>query len=178
MRMEMHDFPLSDGLFFLLLRGLSLAAGDHVVALNRLLSVDLFPRDGLGPLRLSAASALRAGAGGRLRAALCVPPLSLLPGARAHLFLASYFPVPLAATVCLRLYRDGELLFREPGGEGGRARLSLGNRSGVRAPWRSPRCSARGIYYAAFTCYLLVVAGSRRRGDAAAMAPGRVGRDP
>ncbi|HWE37961.1 MAG TPA: hypothetical protein VG406_15430, partial [Isosphaeraceae bacterium] len=33
-RMEMHDFPLADGLFFVLLRGFALAFGEHVVALN------------------------------------------------------------------------------------------------------------------------------------------------
>ena len=46
---------------------------------ERLLPRDLLPRDGLGPL-LAPTPRRRARAGGRLRPALCVPPLSFLPG--------------------------------------------------------------------------------------------------
>ena len=162
-RMEMHDFPLADGLFFLLLRGAALVSGDHVVALNAYYLATFF---------LATASALfslrRLGVA-RGPAVVCGLLYAFLHyhffRGEAHLFLASYFLVPLAAMVCVWLYRDGELLFRE---RDGRVRLDLGSGRAIGALATCAVLGSGGIYYAAFTCYLLLVAGccaaaSRRR---------------
>ena len=175
MRMEMHDFPLSDGLFFLLLRGFTVVASHHVVALN------LYYLSTFFLATASALFALRRLGVGRGPAVVCGLLYAFLHyhffRGEGHLFLASYFLVPLAATVCLRLYRDGEVLFRER--DGGRARLSLGNGRAIGALTICALLGSGGIYYAAFTCYLLVVAGlcaaaTRRRwhpiGSAAILA--------
>jgi phosphoglycerol transferase len=152
--LEMHDFPLSDGLLFLVLRGLVLACGDPVVAVHAFYSATFF---------LATASALFALR--KLGAARGPAVVSVLLYAflhyhffrgEAHLFLAAYFLVPLAVMVCVWLYRDGELLFRES--EDGRARLDLGGRA-LGAIAICGLIGAGGIYYAAFTCCLLMVAG-------------------
>ncbi len=141
--MEMHDFPLADGLFFALLRGFALAFGDHVVALNAYYLATFFLATA------SALFALRRLGVDRGPAVVCGLLYSFLHyhffRGEAHLFLASYFLVPLAAMVCLWIYRDDELLFRSR-----------------RAVWPIIICvllGSGGIYYAAFSCYLLMVAG-------------------
>jgi phosphoglycerol transferase len=153
-RLEMHDFPLADGLFFLLLRGSVLIFGNHVVALHAYYFATFF---------LATASAMfatrRLGAA-RGPAAVCGLLYAFLFyhffRGESHLFLASYFLVPLAAVVCLRIYRDGELLFREGGG---RARLDLGSKRAIAAIALCALLGSGGIYYAAFSCCLLMVAG-------------------
>jgi phosphoglycerol transferase len=154
-RMELHDFPLADGLFFALLRGCALAFGDHVVALNAyyLATFFLAAASALFALRRLGVDRGPAVVSGLLYAFL---HYHFFRG-EAHLFLASYFLVPLAAMLCLWLYRDGELLFHER--EGGWARLSLGSRRAIAAIVLCALLGSGGIYYAAFTCYLLVVAG-------------------
>ncbi len=162
-RMEMHDFPLADGLFFLLLRGATAVFGDHVVALNAYYLATFFLATA------SALFALRRLGVARGPAVVCGLLYAFLHyhffRGEAHLFLASYFLVPLAAMVCVWLYRDGELLFRE---RDGRARLDLGSGKALAALAICAVLGSGGIYYAAFTCYLLLVAGccaaaSRRR---------------
>jgi phosphoglycerol transferase len=153
--MEMHDFPLADGLFFLLLRGFALAFGDHVVALNAYYLATFFLATA------SALFALRRLGVDRGPAVVCGLFYSFLHyhffRGEAHLFLASYFLVPLAAMVCLWLYRDGELLFRER--EVGRAVPGLGSKRSLAAIIICTLLGSGGIYYAAFSCYLLMVAG-------------------
>ncbi len=160
--MEMHDFPLADGLFFALLRGLALAF-DHVVALNVYYLATFFLATA------SALFALRRLGVDRGPAVVCGLLYAFLHyhffRGEAHLFLASYFLVPLAAMVCVWIYRDGELPFR--------------GRRAIAAIVLCVLLGSGGIYYAAFSCYLLMVAGlcaavARRRlrplGSAAILA--------
>ena len=154
-RMEMHDFPLADGLFFLGLRGLAAVLGDYALVLNVYYLATFF---------LATASALfamrRLGVA-RGPAVACSLLYAFLYyhffRGEAHPFLASYFLVPLAALVCLRLYRDGAILF--DGRDGGPARLDLGSRRAIGAMAICALVGSGGIYYAFFTCYLLLAAG-------------------
>ncbi len=155
-RMEMHDFPLADGLHFVALKALAWAAGDYALAFNAYY---------LATYVLAAVAAVFALR--RLGVALgpavaCAVLYAFLPyhfiRGEHHLFLSGYYLVPLALLVCVRLYRDGELLFRER--EGGRARLELRGRRAIGALGLAALLGCGGVYYAAFACYLLLVAGA------------------
>jgi phosphoglycerol transferase len=140
----MHDFPLADGLFFLLLRAVSFVARDYARALNYyfLLTFPLTALTAVFAFRRFGASRVPAVAGALLYAFL---PCHFLRG-EEHLFLASYFVVPLSAAVALRLFLDG-------GRKAGRlevaaiAAVCLLSGSG-------------GIYYAFFSCFLFLVGGA------------------
>ncbi len=161
--MEMHDFPLSDSLFFGLERIIALGTSDPVLVVNLYYFATYFLTTVIALAVLRQFDVPR---GPAVVAALLYAflPYHLQRGER-HLFLASYFLVPLAAMVCLWIYRDGELLFRER--DGRRARLSLGNGRALAALGICALLGSGGVYYAAFTCYLLLVAGccaaARRR---------------
>ena len=64
-----------------------------------------------------------AGAGGRLRRCSTRSCRITSSAGERHLFLSSYFLVPPAVLICLWIYRDGALFFRER--DDGRARLDL-----------------------------------------------------
>jgi phosphoglycerol transferase len=153
--LEMHDFPLSDGLFFLLERAIAATTSrDAAVVVNLYYFGTYFLTT------VVALAVLRRLGVARGPAVVCALLYAFLPyhmhrGER-HLFLSSYFLVPLAVLVCVWIYRDGELLFRE----GGRARLSLGNGKALAALATCVLLGSGGVYYAAFSCYLLLVAGA------------------
>jgi phosphoglycerol transferase len=137
--MDMHDFPLVDSLFFLMLKGLALATHDFTLALNLffLLSFPLTALSSLFVLRR-----FRVSAGPAVVASLLYTflPYHLLRS-EGHVFLASYFLVPPAVGLTLRVY--------------------LGRRGGW--PGAVALClllGCGGVYYAFFTCFFLLVAGA------------------
>ena len=74
-----------------------------------------------------------------------------------HLCLASYFLIPPMVVVVLRIYLD-----RDAPREGERGPVRWWNRRAPTGPWAVPVClfmGCGGIYYAFFSCYLLLVAG-------------------
>ena len=155
-RMEMHDFPLADGLFFLLPPRPRARHRRYVVALNLYYFSTYFLATA------SALFALRRLGVARGPAVVCGLLYAFLHyhffRGEAHLFLASYFLVPLAAMVCLWLYpRRRAALPRARGGTGRGSRL--GSRRAVAALAICVLLGSGGIYYASFTCYLLLVAG-------------------
>ena len=154
--MEMHDFPLADGLFFLGEKALGRATGDYALVINLYYFATYFLTT------LVAMFVLRRFDVPRGPSIVCGLLYAFLPyhffRGEQHLFLGSYFLVPLAALICLRLYRDGELLFREDE-TSGRAKLRLG-RGAVASLVVCLLIGSGGLYYAAFACYLLLVAGS------------------
>ncbi len=162
--MEMHDFPLSDSLFFGLERLIALGTSNPVLVVNLYYFATYFLTT---VIALAVLRQLGVPRGPAVVSALLYAFLPYhLQRAERHLFLSSYFLVPLAAMVCLWIYRDGELLFRER--EGRRAGLSLGSGRALAAIAICVLLGSGGVYYAAFTCYLLLVAGccaaaSRRR---------------
>ena len=154
--MEMHDFPLSDSLFFLLERAISLGVRDPAVVVNLYYFGTFFATT------LVALFVLRRLGAPRGPSIVCGLLYAFLPyhflRGEGHLFLSSYFLVPLAVLVCLWLYRDGELLFKER--EGTRARLDLRGKRGLGALGICAVLGSGGVYYAAFACALLLVAGA------------------
>jgi phosphoglycerol transferase len=136
--MDLHDFPVLDSLFFLMLKLLVHATRDPVVAYNLffLLGFPLTTLTSLFVLRR-----LRVPAGPAVLASLLYTfqPYHFLRG-EGHLFLASYFLVPLAVLMVLRVYL-GERL----------------NRAGAVVVCLLLGCG--GVYYAFFTCFFLAVAG-------------------
>jgi phosphoglycerol transferase len=154
--LDMHDFPLVDSLFFLILKLLSRVTPDpfQVINLYFLLTFPLTAVAALFVFRRFGVPRAPALVGCLLFAAL---PYHFYRGDR-HLFLASYFLVPLAVMVCLWVYLDGGILFQYDDPEG-RPRLKLRDRKAMTSLVVCLLLGSGGIYYACFTCYLLVVAG-------------------
>jgi phosphoglycerol transferase len=170
---ELHDYAMADGLHFLALKGLGMTGASPVVAFNLyyLLGYPLTACTALFALRRLGASY-----GPALAAALL---FSFLPyhqwRGQGHLFLASYFLVPLSVMVAVDVYR-GRLLFsatqRGP---------SWSRRQRVTA-WAVAIgiCllqGSGGAYYAFFACFFLTLAGiltAIRTGRARHLAVGGV----
>ncbi|HUY35993.1 MAG TPA: hypothetical protein VMV69_24860 [Pirellulales bacterium] len=152
--MDMHDLPMADNLHFALIKMLSLVAGDFGTAFNLyfLLGFPLTTCTTLFVLRrfhVSLAPALSAS----LLYALV--PYHFYRGEN-HLFLTSYFVVPLSMMVALWLYQ-GKVDWRL----GTQATHRLGDRGrGVAALVIALVQASAGVYYAFFACYLFLVAGA------------------
>ncbi len=153
--LDMHDFTLVDSLFLMIVKMLSFIFKEPILSLNiyYLLTYPLSAVTALFVFRRFGMPRAPAIVASLLFAFL---PYHLNRGV-SHLFLASYFLVPLVVMICLRLYTDGEVLFRDRagGGEGRGVRVRRG--LGSVAVCLLVGCG--GVYYAVFSCYLLLVAG-------------------
>ena len=163
--MEMQDYPLADGLFFLGERHIGRAVEDSALVVNLSYFATYFLTTIVAMFVLRRFDVPR-GPAAVLSLLYAFLPYHFFRGEQ-HLFLASYYLVPLAILVCLRLYRDGTILFREDETTG-RARLRLGDHRAIAALIVCLLMGSGGVYYAFFACYLLLVAGliaetSRRR---------------
>ncbi|NTW28734.1 MAG: hypothetical protein HGA39_05150 [Coriobacteriia bacterium] len=149
----MYDYPSSDGIHVLLLRLIGLLTRDYAVTMNLyyLLGFPLAALTAYVALRLMKASRLPAMTAAILYSVL---PFHFMRG-EAHFFLSQYWIVPLAVLLCVWLVQGQQILFAE---------------TGSWAPhWRNARVwgaltvalmvGQSGIYYAFFTCFLLLVAG-------------------
>ena len=152
--LEMHDFPSADSVFLLILKAMSFVIPDYVRLLNNyyLLTFPLAALSALFVFRRFGAARAPAIVGSVLFAFL---PYHFLRG-EEHLFLASYFLVPLAVLAVLKLYLDGVFLFQPgtPGFKHGDPRTVAG------LVLFCALMGSGGVYYAFFTCYLLLVAGA------------------
>jgi phosphoglycerol transferase len=137
--MDLHDFPVLDSLFFLMLKLLVHATRDPVVAYNLFFLLG-FPLTTL--TSLFALRRLQVSTGPAVVASLLYTflPYHLLRG-EGHIFLAAYFLVPLAVELMLRVYLDRR------GGWPGAVVVCL-------------LLGCGGVYYAFFTCFFLLVAGA------------------
>ncbi|HJT31287.1 MAG TPA: hypothetical protein VJ783_04505 [Pirellulales bacterium] len=174
--MDMHDFPMADNLHFLLLKLLGAATGNWAVAFN------LYYLLGFPLAAVTALFALRR-FGVSWQSGMVVSLLyAFLPyhfeRNQKHLFLASYYLVPLAVMVVLWLmlgrlrwpWPTGGLPGAGHKGRGYRAngenraagREGCDYRADRRRFWTSTLVlvliASAGIYYAFFTCYLLLIA--------------------
>ncbi|HVX59282.1 MAG TPA: hypothetical protein VHC19_01725 [Pirellulales bacterium] len=150
--MEINDFPMADGLHFLWLKLLSFVRSDWagIVNLYFLLTFPLTTLTSLYAMRRLGLSTLPAIVGSLLFAFL---PYHLIRN-QGHLLLAAYYVVPLSVLAAVWVYR-GE----------GHAGEGQAQRAG--SPWRrrltlSAICllqASAGVYYAAFACFSLLVAG-------------------
>jgi phosphoglycerol transferase len=161
--LEMHDFPFADSAFYLVLKALSRFSADHAVVYNLyyLLTFPLSTVSALFVFRRFGVTRAPAAVGGLLFAFL---PYHFLRGEH-HLFLASYFLVPLGVMTVLWLY---------PGGGPQEVRDGVAGRPGALRTLASLAIGlligSGGVYYAFFTCYFLLIAGvsgalGRRRVD-------------
>lgn len=153
--LELHDFPMSESLHFLIIKLLSLVWPQHGVVLN-VFYVLTYPLTALTTL-----FAVR-----RFKVALFPAMIVALlfaftpyhfhrgPG---HLFLASYYIVPLSLMVVLWTYLGELSLWR------------TADQDGVLAGRKRRWCGAlavcllqasAGVYYAAFSCYFLAILGA------------------
>lgn len=152
--LDMHDFPLVDSLFFALLKVVSLAAGDAARTLNvyYLLTFPLVAVTALGAMRRLGVSYGPAVVAAVL---LAVAPYHF-SRSLDHLFLASYFLLPPMVVVLLGIYPGRAE--PEPEASGGRLR-GLRRDLGPGAVAVCTLMGCGGVYYAFFSCYLLLVAG-------------------
>lgn len=149
--LELYDFPMSDGLHFLWLKGLALVRPDWPAVVNAyfLLTFPLTTLTSLFAMRRLGVTSPSAVVGSLLFAFL---PYHLIRS-QAHLLLAAYYVVPLSVLTAIWIY-FGEL----PSG---------GKSESPKRPWRRRLALAgvcllqasAGIYYAAFACFLMLVAG-------------------
>jgi phosphoglycerol transferase len=153
---EMYDFPMADNLHFLGFRALSLLSRNYVVVLNVYYMATYFL------CTFSALFVFRRFGVSRLPAVLCGLAFAFLPyhfhRGEVHIFLGSYFLVPLAVMVCL------SILLEERAVPGGRAEEGpAGSRPwilrGIGVVVVALMIASGGVYYAFFTCFFLVVAG-------------------
>jgi phosphoglycerol transferase len=151
------DYPMADALHFQTLRLLACLSGEHSVVLNLfiLLPFLLIPltsyfalrRIGLGRPEAVAAAALYA----------CAPYHFARIG--HHVFLCCYYVVPLMILVILRVYLGWGLFRTGAADDGRRPRLLSWEVAG--AVLVCLLTGLAGIYYAFFSCFLLLAAGVR-----------------
>jgi phosphoglycerol transferase len=153
--LEMHDWPLADSLHFLILKLIALFTSNYALALNLfyLLTYPLTTLTSLFTLRrfhLSYAPAVV------VSLLFTFLPYHFMRG-QGHLFLASYYLVPLAILVVLWVYLDSGLFFHWEetrqkvcwNGFGWRTLVSIGV---------ALLLGSGGVYYAFFSSFLLLVA--------------------
>jgi phosphoglycerol transferase len=141
--LDMYDFHLSDSLILFILKGFCLAASDYIIALN------LYYLSTYFLTTLSAICVFRHFNLSRGPAVVGALLFSFLPYhlfcAERHLFLGSYYLVPFAVMLVLWILKEGEHL--------GRSRTVAGIIIGL-------LLGSAGVYYAFFTCFLVMIAAS------------------
>ncbi len=145
------DYPEAEALHYVLLKAIGLVADDWVVIANTfiLAGFALAACTMYFLLRWLCVRPLLAIAGGVLFAFLPYHFLRLTP--YAHVFLASYWNVPIAAWLALRCWPSPK--FATPNSDP-RGRPWLGLAFGALA------VGGAGIYYAFFGCFVILVAGA------------------
>jgi phosphoglycerol transferase len=154
---DLHDFPMAEGLHFLVIKLLGRLTTDSVVVLNLyyLLGFPLTTLSALFVLRRFGISPAIAGVVSLLYAFL---PYHLMRGP-GHFFLSLYYLVPLLVLVLVRLYLAEGPFFRPlRAGEPTRWRLLSGG--SLAAVGIAVLVGSAGVYYAFFGCFLLLVAGA------------------
>ncbi|HUY90028.1 MAG TPA: hypothetical protein VMV10_14930 [Pirellulales bacterium] len=157
--LEMHDYPLAESLHFFALKLLGLAAPNFPAAFNLyfLLGFPLAALTCLFALRRFRVSTPSAIAASVLFSCL---HYHFFRG-EEHLFLASYYLVPLSVMVALWVYL-GRLAFPFTNVASGQSQDERA--AGQRRFWASAAVAmlqaSAGVYYAFFACYLLVASGA------------------
>jgi phosphoglycerol transferase len=154
--MELEDFPLSDSLQFLLVKLISFGCRDYAVVLNVyfLLTFPAIALLTLAVFRRFQVAYLPALVGSLLFA---FTPYHFIRG-EDHLFLADYYLIPLIVMVILRICQGWDPYPQE---------ATTGPEGNCRWPKREFIASliicgmmgGMGVYYAFFSCYLLLGAG-------------------
>ena len=156
--MDMYDFPLVEGLHLFIMKVLYYLFGDAVVVGNvfYLLTYPLTTLSAMFVFRRFGVNSSISIVGGLLYA---FQPYHFARG-MGHLFLAAYYILPLSIMMAVWVFLDRVKLFAN--------REQPASDAEVRAHrWRLAGCvlicllqASASIYYAFFTCFLLVVAGA------------------
>lgn len=154
---NLHDFPIPDAFNFLLIKLLSLIRSDYAWVLNVffLISFPLTTVTSMFVFRELKLSNLGAMVWGLL---YTFTPFHFFPGI-AHLFVATYYVVPLA--VCVALWvGSGDLLSARAGGPPEKPRINFRSRKFVISVIACALVSSVGYgYYAFFACFFILVGG-------------------
>jgi hypothetical protein len=153
--MEMQDFPMADNLLFLLIKLLVSVTAEAALAVN-LYFLATFPLTTVTALFALRRMGISFAVSLAVALLYAFTPYHFLRG-EYHLFLASYFLIPVMVLIILRLMQNKVGLF-----------VRDRSTEEMRATFRSKRAiltflfcfgfSAAGIYYAYFACFFLVVA--------------------
>ncbi len=143
--LDLRDYPTADNFYFLLIKLLSYFTSDYAVILNLffLLSFPLTTLTALFTFRQFNLSYPSAIVGSLLFTFL---PYHFMRGI-SHLFLSSYYVIPLAVMVILWVYETNKLSLERP------------NLKAIASVAICLLVASSGVYYAFFTCFFLVVAG-------------------
>jgi phosphoglycerol transferase len=178
--LEMCDFPTADGLHVAVIRLLSVLTGDVALLFNvfYLMTFPLTALTALFALRRLGLPRLVAGAAALLYAFLPYHFLRLMVPTAGHLFLSAYYLVPLVCVICVRLALGRLPFVRAYEVPGRRWHLTSLETAGTAAVCLL--AGNAGIYYAFFSCFLLLVAGlagsaARRSAAPALVAAALVG---
>jgi phosphoglycerol transferase len=151
---DMHDFPMADGLHFLVLAAIARITGDSGLTVN-LYYLLTFPLTTLTTLCVLRRFQVSPGSAVAASLLFAFAPYHFMRGP-GHLFLAAYFLLPLLVQIILEVYLDrGPLLF--PEAESGRLYWRLG-RSFCFSAVICLLVGSAGVYYAFFGCWFLLVA--------------------
>lgn len=162
--MDMHDFPMSDGWNFFVMKLLCFVLPNYVQVFNvyYLLGYPLAAVTALFLLRQFKVSYLPALLSSMLFALL---PYHFLRG-QHHLLLTSYYVVPLSILVALWLYLGRIGAADEPPAERPTAKRRLAGSLAIAALQ-----SSAGVYYAFFACFFVLVGGVAAALDARRYRP-------
>lgn len=155
--LELHDFPLVDSLHFLGIKLLALKGQDYARGYNLyfLLTFPLTTLTSLYVLRRFHVSYGPAVVGSLLFTLL---PYHFLRG-EGHLFLASYYLIPLIVRVVVQIGL-GRTPFLRPDPDTGKLRWTWRDGRSVAAVVVCLLVACGGVYYAFFSCYFLLAAGA------------------
>jgi phosphoglycerol transferase len=156
--LDMHDYPMPENLHLAVMKLIGALTQDYGLTTN-LYTILTFPLTAVTALFV-----LRHFGVGLLPAAVTSVLYAFLPfhlfRARHHLFLASYYLVPLVVMVIVWVYQDRVFFLRREKVQE-RARLVFG-------PWQTALAAvvicllaaSAGVYYAFFACFFLLVVGA------------------
>ena len=156
--MDLRDYPIPDVFHVALIKVLGLASRNSAVVLN-LHYLMAFPLTAL-----SAYFVLRRLRLGRLAALTPAVLYACMPyhfiRLTGHIFLTAYYLVPLMIWVILRVYLGRNPFLRADPADG-RPRWRLGSWEAAGAALLCVLVGLGGVYYAFFSCFLLLMAGVR-----------------
>jgi phosphoglycerol transferase len=155
--LDYHDFPFSENFHLLLIKLISLFCPDHSTTMNifYLLVFPLTTATSFFVFRHFKFSSATSFLGSILFTFL---PYHLLRG-EGHIFLSSYYAVPLMVMVILLIFENGAILFKPDSKSDGKLKLNLLAPKFIMSIFVCILTGSTGIYYAFFGSFFLLIAG-------------------
>ena len=154
-RLDMYEFPMVDGFYFLVLKVITLFYPDYATALN-LFFLLTFPLTTV--MAFVAMRKFKISPGSSIVGSLLYTflPYHFMRG-EVHLFLSYYFLVPLAVVVFRWVYVEKDFFFLR---ENGRLKGNFQRAKPLAGVIICILVGSGGIYYAFFACFFLFVSGT------------------